>query len=82
MLEYNRIDISEVIVVNRSSNSRECSICHYWYFLDRNFSYQKYLFNGCHDLMEKTISLILLLLYLLKAMIKEFIFGIGAKMMQ
>ena len=56
MLKYDRIDISEGIDVNRSSNSRECSICHYWYFLDRNFSYQKYLCNGCHDLMQKAIS--------------------------
>ena len=56
MLEYDRIDISEGIDVNRSSNSRECGICHYWYFLDRNFSYQKYICNGCHDLMQKAMS--------------------------
>ena len=56
MLEYDRIDISEGIDVNRSSNSRECGICHYWYFFDRNFSYQKYICNGCHDLMQKAMS--------------------------
>ena len=56
MLEYDRIDISEGIDVNKSYNSKECSICHYWYFLDKNFSYQPYLCNGCHDLMQKTIS--------------------------
>ena len=56
MLEYDIIDISEGIDVNRSCNSRECGIFHYWYFLDRNFSYQKYLCNGCHDLMQKAMS--------------------------
>ena len=57
MLEYDRIDISESIDINsKSPTSRECGICHYWYFLDRNFSYQKYLCNGCHDLMQKAIS--------------------------
>ena len=57
MLEYDRIDISEGIDINKSSDkSKECHICHYWYFLDRNFSYQKYLCNGCHDLMQKVMS--------------------------
>ena len=56
MLEYDKIDISEGIDVNKSSNSKECGLCHYWYFLDKNFSYQKYLCNGCHDLMQKAMS--------------------------
>ena len=57
MLEYDRIDISEGIDINKSSDkSKECHICHYWYFLDKNFSHQKYLCNGCHDLMQKAMS--------------------------
>ena len=56
MLEYDRIDISKVIDVNKSSNSKECGLCHYWYFIDKNFNYQKYICNGCHDLMQKAIS--------------------------
>ena len=39
MLEYDRIDISEGIDVNKTNLSREFNICHYWYFLDNNFSY-------------------------------------------
>ena len=31
-------------------------ICHYWYFLDKNFNYEKHLCNGCHDLMQKAMS--------------------------
>ena len=30
-------------------------ICHYWYFLHKNFNYEKYLCNGCHDLMQKAM---------------------------
>ena len=30
MLEYDRIDISEGIDVNKTSASTECDICHYW----------------------------------------------------
>ena len=35
MLYYDKIDISEAIDVNESSESKECDICHYWYFLDK-----------------------------------------------
>ena len=35
MLEYDRIDISEGIDTDKTSASKECSICHYWYFLDK-----------------------------------------------
>ena len=34
MLEYDRIDISEGIGVNKTSASKECDICHSWYFKD------------------------------------------------
>ena len=34
MLEYNRIDISEGIDVNKTSTSNKCDIFHYWYFKD------------------------------------------------
>ena len=56
MLEYDRIDISEGIDINRTNASKECDICHYWYFLDKNFNYQPYLCNGCHDLIQKVMN--------------------------
>ena len=74
MLEYDRIDISDGIDVNKTNLSKECDICHYWYFKDVGFKYEPYLCNGCHDLMQKATSLILLL-FMLKEMLTEFIFG-------
>ena len=56
MLEYDRIDISEGIDVNKTSLSKECDICFYWYFKDIGFKYEKYLYNGCHDLMQKAMG--------------------------
>ena len=56
MLEYDRIYISEGINVNKTNLSKECDICHYWYFKDTGFKYEKYLCNGCHDLMQKAMS--------------------------
>ena len=40
MLEYDRRDISEGIDVNKTNASRECDICHYWYFLDKRCKYE------------------------------------------
>ena len=56
MLEYDRIDISEGIDVNKINLSKESDVCHYWYFKDIGFKYEKYLCNGCHDLMQKAMS--------------------------
>ena len=39
MLEYDRIDISEGIDVNKNKNiSRKCSLCKFYYFLDKILS--------------------------------------------
>ena len=51
MLGYDRIDISEGTDINKSSASKECDICHYWYFKDIGFKYKPCLCNDCHDLI-------------------------------
>ena len=43
--------------MNKSNDkSKECDICHHWYFLDKNFTYEQYICDGCHDLMQKAMS--------------------------
>ena len=49
MLEYDRIDISEGIDANKTNKSKECKLCHCWYFIDKNFSYGPFLSNGCYN---------------------------------
>ena len=39
MLYYDKINISEGIDINKTSASKECDICHYWYFLDKGFKF-------------------------------------------
>ena len=56
MLEYDRIDISEGIDVNKASLLKEYDFCHYWYFKNIGFKYEPYLCNGCPDLMQKAVS--------------------------
>ena len=58
MLEYDRIDLSEGIKVNRCEDtSRKCSLSQYYYFLNKNFNYQRYLCNGCHNMAVKALSI-------------------------
>ena len=33
MLEYDKIDISKVIEIDKVNTSKECDTCHYWYFV-------------------------------------------------
>ena len=56
MLQYDRIDVSVGIGHNKTSASKECDICHYWYFLDSGFKYKPYICNGCHNLRQKAMN--------------------------
>ena len=71
MLEYDRIDISEGVDINKRNASKKCKICHYWYFKDIGFRYEPHLCNGCHGLV-----LMMLLLFMLKVVLTKFNFGI------
>ena len=48
MISYERIDKSNSINFNRTKESKECMICHYFYFSE-GFRYQPCVCNGCHD---------------------------------
>ena len=54
MLEYDRIDISEGIDVDKTNKSKECKLCHYQYFLNKIFSYGPYLCDGCYDISQRS----------------------------
>ena len=54
MLKYDRIDISEGIDVIKNNESKECMFCHYWYFLNKNFSYVPYTCHGCYDIVQRS----------------------------
>ena len=53
MLVYEKIDISDGIDVNKSDESKECMLCHYWYFLDKRFSNKPYLCDLCYNMNQK-----------------------------
>ena len=54
MLEYDRIDISEGTDIKKCKETRECNLCKFYYFLDKNFNYGC---NGCYDMSLKAVSI-------------------------
>ena len=51
--KYDRTDISEGIDVNRTDKSKEYMFSHYWYFLNKKFSYGPYTCDGCYDIVQR-----------------------------
>ena len=50
MIYFDRIDVSEWIGINKTSASKECDICYYWYFLIHSFKFQINVCNRFYDL--------------------------------
>ena len=48
MLQYKKNSISEGIDTNNTSSSKECMLCHYWYFKDVGFKFEPHVCNKCH----------------------------------
>ena len=65
MLEYDKKDISEGIDINKTNASKECDICHYWYFLSKNFNHQLYTFAMVVMINLKKLWILMMLLLFL-----------------
>ena len=57
MLYFDRIGVSEGIDVNKTTKSKECDICHYWYLPKYSFEFQPNVCNRCHDLLMRSMNL-------------------------
>ena len=53
MLQYEKIDASEGIDVNKASVSKDCMLCNY----DVVFKFEEHVCNGCHYLLTMAYSL-------------------------
>ena len=56
MLQYEKTDVSEGIDINKTSASKECMLCHYWY-LNVEFKFGPHVCNKCHDLLMTAYEL-------------------------
>ena len=57
MLQYEKIDVSEEIDTNKTSASKECMLCQYWYFKDVGFKFEPHVYNKCHDVLMTAYEL-------------------------
>ena len=57
MLQYEKISISEGIDTNKTSASKECMLCHYWYFKDVGFRFEPHVCNKFHDVLMTAYEL-------------------------
>ena len=57
MLYFDRIEVTGGIDVNKTSESKECDVCHYWYFLNKEFKFQLNVFSSCNDLLVMSMNL-------------------------
>ena len=58
MLKYDKIDITEGINLNKTNKSKECMFCHYWYYLNKNFTYGPFTCDGCYNKVQRTTDFI------------------------
>ena len=56
MLYYDRIDLSERIDLAKDNNSKECMICHCFFF-NHGFEFQYSVCNGCLDLSMLSVNI-------------------------
>ena len=45
--QYEKIDISERIVIRKTNASKECMLCNYWYFKDVRFKFKPSVCDKC-----------------------------------
>ena len=51
MLQYEIIDVSKEIGINKISLSKECELFHYRLFKNIGFKFEEHVCNKCHDLL-------------------------------
>ena len=56
MLKYDKVDITEGIDLKKTNDSKECISCHFWYYLNKNFSYGPFTCDDCYNIVQKSID--------------------------
>ena len=82
MLKYDKTDITEGIDVDKTNKSRECMFCHFWYYLNKNFSYGPFTCDGCHNIVQRSTNFKNIAIVILRIMHAEFILKILVNLKQ
>ena len=57
MVQYEKNDVSEGIDINKTSLSKKCILCHYWYLKDVGFNFEPHVCNNFHDILMTAYEL-------------------------
>ena len=57
MIQFDKIDISEGIGINKASASKEYMLCHYCYFKDVCYKLELHVCNKCQDVLMAVYEL-------------------------
>ena len=81
MWQYEKIDVSEGIGINKANVTEECLLCHYWYFKYVGYKLEPDVRNKCHDLLMSAFELKEILQYWMqKRLIADVIYAVLVKM--
>ena len=56
-IQYEKIDVSEGTDIDKTTASKECILCHYWYFKDVGYKFEPHFWNKCHDVLMTAYEL-------------------------
>ena len=57
MLQYEKPDVSEGIDISKTRTSKECMLCHYWYFRDVVLKFEPHVCKKCQDVLMTAYEL-------------------------
>ena len=57
MLQHKKISASEEIQIHKKNASKECMLCHYWYFKYVGFKLESHVCNKCGDALMNAYEL-------------------------
>ena len=80
MVQYEKIDVSEGIDLDKTRPSKECMLCHYWYFKDVGYKFEPNVCNKCHDVLMTAYRLKDIAILNVKVLIIDVFYGVLIKM--
>ena len=57
MSQYIKTNISDGVDLNKTSVSKECKVCRYWFSKDIGFLSEEHICNGCHYVLTRGYTL-------------------------
>ena len=77
-----KLILQRVLTLIRLINKKKCMFCHYWYYLNKNFSYGLFTCYGCYNGVQRSTDFKNVAIIHVKKLHTEFILKILVNMKQ